>query len=287
MDLSIIIPMYNASRFITKLLDSIYEQDSNGIIFEVIIVDDCSLDNSIQIIEDYITDHQMANLRLLQSEVNGGTASARNRGIEESSGKWIQFVDSDDTIQANYFRLIAHKLNLDIDCYIYGLKLEYQSHVITHQPQGQIDQRMIGYRNSVVNKIYRRHLVNNFEVSYDFEDVIWLVKLIGNGEYRCQLIDDLFYNVNRTNEQSKMANLKQAEWKKMASDCIKSSCDLNDYARAFVLETFVGILFADIYLLRNRLYIAALAFSYNFKYLPTVISDGIRKKSIIIKVGGR
>lgn len=280
MQLSIVIPMYNASAYVLKLLDSIYKQKDFDIQYEVIIVDDHSVDNSIYIVEDYIKKNNINNLKIIKLSKNGGTAATRNRGILESSGTWIQFVDSDDTIESNYFQKIVSKLSSDVDCYIYGFKMEYESETIVYQPYGEIDQRMIGYRNSVVNKIYKREIIDYFEVEYAFEDVIWLVKLMGKANYKCEIIEGLKYHVNRTNENSKMANFKQEEWKKMAIACVQQSRLLNGYAREFVLETFVGTLFASIYTLRNRIIVAVLALIYNFKYLPKVIHNGIRSKNI-------
>ncbi len=278
MQLSIIIPMYNADQFIVKLLDSIYEQNDLGINFEVIIVDDVSTDNSISTVKNYIEKNKIVNLELVTSLTNGGTAKARNVGIEKAKGDWIQFVDSDDSIQANYFELISNKLAANVDCYIYGFKLFYTDQIITSSPKGTIDSRMIGFKNSVVNKIYRRQMVQEFNPSYKFEDVIWLIEVMGSKNWKCEVIDNLAYNVNRTNENSKMANLDQQQWKKMAIDAIKISRSLNATARCFVLETFVGTLFANIYTLNNRLKVALYALTINFKYLPKVFKDGIRDK---------
>lgn len=277
--LSIIVPMYNSSSYILKLLDSIYDQNNFDVAFEVVIVDDRSIDNSIQIVEEYTKLNNIDNLTLIKLDSNAGTAAARNRGILESSSTWIQFVDSDDTLASDYFKRISTKLSVDVDCYIYGFNMEYENATISYEPQGEIDQRMIGYRNSVVNKIYKRNIVDDFEVEYTFEDVIWLVKLMGKASYKCEVIDGLKYNVNRMNKDSKMVNFKQEEWKKMAIACIQASRSLNVYAREFVLETFVGTLFTSIYTLRNRVIVSLLALRYNYRYLPSVIRDGIRSKS--------
>lgn len=84
--LSIVIPTYNAERFIPNLLKSIFENRINNM--EVIIVDDCSKDNSVQIAKKY-------PVRIIQLEKNGGPARARNIGVREAKGDIIFFLDSD------------------------------------------------------------------------------------------------------------------------------------------------------------------------------------------------
>lgn len=281
MQLSIIIPMYNAEQFIDKLLDSIYLQDNHHVVFEVIIVDDCSQDQSVAIVQNYVVVNKVQNLHLVESVHNGGTASARNQGINLAIGSWIQFVDSDDLISDYYFQLIADKLEAEIDCYIYGFKTLYPDHIKHISPSLPIDQRMIGYRNSVVNKIFRTEMIKQFNPDYKFEDVIWLVEVMGSQVWRCMLIDNLEYTVNRQNLNSKMANVNQDAWRQMALDAISSSKSLNSYARAFVLETFVGTLFSDLYTVTNRLTAALYALLINYKYLPLVIKAGIRNKSLV------
>jgi glycosyltransferase involved in cell wall biosynthesis len=84
--LSIVIPTYNASRFMPGLLDSIFKNAIDGM--EVVIVDDCSTDNTLEIARRYPT-------RVIQMSKNGGPAMARNKGVEAASGDIIFFLDSD------------------------------------------------------------------------------------------------------------------------------------------------------------------------------------------------
>lgn len=84
--LSIVIPTYNASKFMPNLLDSIFRQAADDI--EIIIVDDCSTDNTVQVVKQY-------PVRVIQMEKNGGPARARNRGVGAAQGDIIFFLDSD------------------------------------------------------------------------------------------------------------------------------------------------------------------------------------------------
>lgn len=84
--ISIVIPTYNASGFIPNLMDSIFKQAVEDM--EVIIVDDCSTDNTVELAGKYPA-------RVIVMEQNGGPAKARNRGVAEAKGEIIFFLDSD------------------------------------------------------------------------------------------------------------------------------------------------------------------------------------------------
>ncbi len=84
--ISIVIPTYNSSRFMPGLLESIFKQTVDNM--EVIIVDDCSKDDTIEIVKAY-------PVKVIQMEKNGGPARARNRGVREAKGDIIFFLDSD------------------------------------------------------------------------------------------------------------------------------------------------------------------------------------------------
>lgn len=89
---SVVIPVYNAEKFISKSLDSALNQTYKSI--EVVIVDDCSKDNSKQIINEYLKEHK--NIIYHFQEKNVGAAVTRNKAIELAKGRYIAFLDSDD-----------------------------------------------------------------------------------------------------------------------------------------------------------------------------------------------
>lgn len=93
---SFIIPAYNASNTIIRCLDSIFALALSKTDFEVVCIDDCSTDNTIEVIEHYAKKH--ANITLLRQVRNHRQGAARNRGVSIAKGEYIVFVDSDDEI---------------------------------------------------------------------------------------------------------------------------------------------------------------------------------------------
>ncbi|MCJ8161548.1 glycosyltransferase family 2 protein [Acinetobacter zhairhuonensis] len=90
---SVIMPSFNSSLFIEKTINSVLSQNYSD--WELIIIDDCSSDNSLSVIEKYI--HQDNRIKLICLEKNSGAAVARNTGIQQAQGRFIAFLDSDDT----------------------------------------------------------------------------------------------------------------------------------------------------------------------------------------------
>lgn len=96
--LSIIIPIYNVEKYIRTCLKSVFRQNINEDYFEVILVNDGTKDNSIEVINDIINKHN--NIIVLEQE-NQGLSAARNTGLAKASGKYILFLDSDDMLVDN------------------------------------------------------------------------------------------------------------------------------------------------------------------------------------------
>ena len=89
---SIITPSYNSKRFISETIESIRNQTYQN--YELIIVDDCSKDDSWEFIKGYVSND--SRIRIFQLDKNSGAALARNHGIRQAKGKYLAFLDSDD-----------------------------------------------------------------------------------------------------------------------------------------------------------------------------------------------
>lgn len=88
--ISIIVPVYNAEKFIRETIQSVLDQTYTD--FELLLVDDCSRDKSAEVIESFEDERVI----LLRQEQNAGAYAARNRGLKEAKGRYIAFLDSDD-----------------------------------------------------------------------------------------------------------------------------------------------------------------------------------------------
>lgn len=88
---SIIMPSYNTAKFIDETVSSVLKQTYTN--WELIIVDDCSTDNTDEVIEKYRSDPR---IKYLKNEKNSGAAITRNYALREAKGRWIAFLDSDD-----------------------------------------------------------------------------------------------------------------------------------------------------------------------------------------------
>ncbi len=89
---SIITPAYNTATYIADTIKSVQAQTYNN--WEMIIVDDCSTDGTYEIISEFLCD---TRIRYLKNPKNSGAAISRNYALREAKGKWIAFLDSDDT----------------------------------------------------------------------------------------------------------------------------------------------------------------------------------------------
>ena len=92
---SIIIPLYNKAAYVLKAIESVCTQTYTG--WELIVVDDGSTDGSADIVRDFIRELKIEDRRLkILSQENAGVAAARNRGVKESKGEYVCFLDADD-----------------------------------------------------------------------------------------------------------------------------------------------------------------------------------------------
>ena len=99
--ISIIVPIYNTEKYLHECLDSIINQNYTN--FEVLLINDGSTDSSGTICQEYV--ERDSRFRYIEKD-NGGVASARNLGLERSSGAYITFIDSDDWVEFNYLEVL-------------------------------------------------------------------------------------------------------------------------------------------------------------------------------------
>ncbi len=110
---SIITPTFNSQDFLAQTIDSILDQSYKN--WELILIDDASTDNTVNLIKDYISKH--SNISLIQNNTNQGAGVSRNKGINAAKGDFIAFLDADDLWLPNKLEVqinLMLKNNLDV-----------------------------------------------------------------------------------------------------------------------------------------------------------------------------
>ena len=126
--ISVIVPVYNTSKYIKKCLDSISNQTIEDI--EILIVNDGSEDDSETVIKHWIESNKQINAKYLEKE-NGGLSDARNFGVQYASGKYISFIDSDDYIDVKLFESLQKYMEDDVDVIKFKMQtVDKEGHVM-------------------------------------------------------------------------------------------------------------------------------------------------------------
>lgn len=115
---SVIVPVYNVEQYLDECLNSIRQQTYENL--EIIVVEDCSTDNSLNI---FIKHSEDPRVKIIQHEKNSGLSAARNTGIDAAKGDYIMFVDSDDIVQLSLIELcVKYAIVNDADLITYNFK---------------------------------------------------------------------------------------------------------------------------------------------------------------------
>ena len=152
--LSIIIPVYNGQKTIVGTLDSIYKVGMAESEFEILVVDDCSVDNTISVLYEYAKIH--TNICILRQPTNQKQGMARNRAIPLAKGEYITFVDADDRVEDGMKVALEEAISSGVDlvmCQTRTMKIngEYIDHYLC--PEEEI----INGRE-MLNRHYHWHL---------------------------------------------------------------------------------------------------------------------------------
>lgn len=205
---SIIIPIYNGERYLNQCLESIQMQGYTD--FEVLMIDDGSTDGSAGICMEFA--ERDSRFRYKHKE-NGGVSSARNVGIEESTGEWLLFVDADDKMPDNAlgnFMACRGDERTDLVVGAYAIEDKEKQTVevfrVGEPELNKIDsanmlflENKYGYQGYIWNKLFKRSVVleNNirFDERYRFnEDRLFCVEYICAMKGVAKTCDDIIYN---------------------------------------------------------------------------------------------
>ena len=234
MVLSIIIPVYNVEKYVEKCLISCIAQDLSNKEYEIIIINDGTKDNSLQIIERIAKDYP--NIFIV-SQNNAGLSAARNKGLSLAKGDYIWFVDSDDWIKKDCINNIVNKCkkeNLDILAFCAAstsLTENTPQRIFDYGIQGVMKGTTaisdVNFQVSVPCSVYRRcFLLDNNLHFYEgifYEDSEFTPRSYYLAE-RIAFINDIFYFIyNHSNSITRTTNLKKA------LDCLTVAHNLSKF----------------------------------------------------------
>lgn len=212
--LSFILPCYNVAPYVGRCIVSIEHQDIPQTEYEVICIDDCSKDNTVEVIKEY--QKRYSNIRLICHTENKTAGGARNTGIEVAKGEYIWFVDPDDSIQQNVLsKLLGKAEKQDLELLLFNFSQvnedgsEWSSGVHKSQDDLQtgvdyvITQCAPRYLYNMASHtccIYKRDFLERNHIRYpeirSSQDVIfiWKATLLAQ---RVSALEDRFYMIFR------------------------------------------------------------------------------------------
>lgn len=208
MKISVIVPVYNAEKYLKRCIDSIINQTFQEL--EIILVDDGSTDLSGKICDNY--KDKDSRIKVIHQK-NGGASIARNEGLKVATGDYVSFIDSDDYIDLSlYEKFINNYDSADIFVFnYYTVKKLNQELGIVNQVDKNFYHELTknnSIRGFVWNKIYKRNLLKkiNFNTDITFcEDLLFNYSIINNKEdIKMKYFNEpLYYYVMINNNYSK------------------------------------------------------------------------------------
>ncbi len=187
-EISIIVPVYNVEGYLENCIDSILNQTFKD--FELILVDDGSTDSSGKICD--IHGEKDSRIKVIH-KTNGGLSSARNAGIDRACGKYIGFVDSDDSIHPQMYEIL------------YNLVKEYKSDISCCNYKKTYDISSKEHEDLNLNEVREMSNIEAIKNLYDKDLGVKLV-VAWNKLYNKNLFDSIRYEVGRLHEDEFIAH---------------------------------------------------------------------------------
>lgn len=198
---SVIIPVYNTEKYLAKCLDSVCNQTLSDI--EIICINDCSTDNSINILHEYAAKDN--RIKIINFEKNKGVSETRNAGIENAIGEFIGFIDSDDYIDEDFYEKLYNKAietNADsVKGNIYNV--ENNKIVLTdfYNKNKDIRANKTNFLYGFTSAIYKTNLIHKYNIIFPngithFEDPYFSINVTLNFK-KFETVDSARYYYQR------------------------------------------------------------------------------------------
>ena len=241
-DISIIVPIYNAEKYLKKCIDSLVNQTKKEI--EIILINDGSTDSSERIIKEYKDER----IKYFKNK-NQGIGKTRNFGIEKATGKYLLFVDSDDYLDKNACEKLYNKIENDsLDLLVYDFYREFDNGKKEEEKLQKFDisnlkenpKLLLNINLSPWNKLYKTEVIkgNNtkFVENLKYEDAPFVVEAIINSKRIGKLDESLYYYMIHSNSETtirdkrifdilEIVDIIRKKEKKLKSDSINEVLD--------------------------------------------------------------
>jgi glycosyltransferase involved in cell wall biosynthesis len=199
--ISVIIPVYNTAPYLRRCLDSIINQTLREI--EIICVNDASTDSSLDILNEYAT--YDSRIRIVSLKKNSGECAARNTALALAQGEYLGFVDSDDSVDKNFYNLLYNQakfLNAEIArCETLIINSEKKQYT---RLNNLILENKMNFWTFFWSAIYKKVMIINNSICFpegitNCGDTVFLTKAILHANI-IQTVDDIMYNWHRRND---------------------------------------------------------------------------------------
>ena len=242
--LSIIVPVYNVEKYLPKCLESLIKQTLNDI--EIICVNDGSMDNSLAILKEFAS--RDSRIRIIDNQ-HQGVAKTRNTGIEQSTGEYIGFVDSDDYIDIDFFEKLynsATKSNSDIAIAsilkhknffnIYNAKYTKEETAITIQDKIKLCEDKKHFFFYAWNKIYHSGFIKENNIKFSegqiYEDVMFAIKALYYSNKIISVYGTKYHYIEHENSLTKYKDKTGGK----EQDLVKAYSELQEFCNSKNIE---------------------------------------------------
>ncbi|MDD7230160.1 MAG: glycosyltransferase family 2 protein [Bacteroidales bacterium] len=213
--ISVVIPVYNTSSYLARCIDSIFEQDLKDV--ELIFIDDCSTDNSFEVLNQCLKGRESENLTIVKNPKNLGSGETRNKGISLAKGDYVIFVDSDDYVTSKYFQILKNAIESRPDIVVFDMtEIWTNKTVLKHvdlpdSPLESVELLLLNkMHNSLCNKMFKRSMFLKHDIRITkglsmFEDKSICFKLFYYAKSQLFINKSLyFYDRSRENSLTKV-----------------------------------------------------------------------------------
>lgn len=231
--------MYNSEKFINRAIQSLLNQTYKN--FEIILVNDCSTDQTLLVCEKYIK----SNIKLFDLDKNLGVSNARNIGLQNAKGEYVLFLDSDDWLDRNTLYLLKENIK-NSDILVYGVVYNRNDKQVA-QPLPAIGKFSVidlfsmgstlfdvSILHWVTNKVFKLSIIRKNNLLFNQtlkmgEDLDFCMKYLEKIKF-INVLDEYLYYYDRTNNRSLTnSNIKSLpERTKINNDNIKSFLERNN-----------------------------------------------------------